>query len=438
MDSLPATLSAIADQMENVFSNFWTVWTVYQLAIIAGCFAGGLIVARLLTPPLESRLRALTQQPRVMRLLVIPLRRLGWIATAILLWLVAWLMQEVTWPSRSFLVNLAAQLVGAWVLIDIASRTIRNRTLAQIVAVSAWIIVTLAILGQLDETSELLDSIGFTIGKSRITALILLKALFAFGVLMWLAFVASDFIEGRLRQAGDLTPTYQVLIGKLVRAALVLVAILIALEAIGIDLTALAVFSGALGIGLGFGLQKIAANLISGIIILLDRSIKPGDVITVGDTFGWITRLQSRYVAVNTRDGVEHLIPNETLISESVINWSHSNRRVRLDLNFGVSYDDDPHLVRRIVVEAVSGLDRVIKEPAPVCHVIGFGDSSVDFVLRFWITDPELGTTNVRGAAYLAVWDAFKSNGITIPFPHRQTLIDKPIKVSLSSDQSND
>ena len=192
---------------------------------------------------------------------------------------------------------------------------------------------------------------------------------------------------------------------------------------IGVDLTALAVFSGALGIGIGIGLQKLASNLLSGVIILLDRSIKPGDVITVGDTFGSISSLNSRYVSVVARNGVEYLVPNETFITEPVINWSYSNRFVRIDVNFGVSYDSNPHDVRRIAVETVQKVPRVQHMQQPVCHITGFGDSSIDFVLRFWIEDPQDGVTNIRGNVFLALWDAFKEAGIAIPYPHREVII---------------
>ncbi|MGB8622982.1 MAG: mechanosensitive ion channel domain-containing protein, partial [Paracoccaceae bacterium] len=173
-------------------------------------------------------------------------------------------------------------------------------------------------------------------------------------------------------------------------------------------------------VGLGFGLQKVVSNLVSGVIILLDKSIKPGDVISLGDTFGWINALGARYVSVVTRDGKEYLIPNEDLITSQVVNWSHSNDFVRLDIFFGTSYGDDPHKVREIAIEAAKTVGRVLNSRPPVCHIVGFGDSSVDYILRFWITDPTGGLTNVRGAVYLALWDAFQANGISIPFPQRE------------------
>jgi len=197
-------------------------------------------------------------------------------------------------------------------------------------------------------------------------------------------------------------------------------AFFIGLKTVGVDLTGLAVLSGAIGVGLGFGLQKVVSNLVSGIIILLDKSIKPGDVISLGETFGWINSLGARYVSVVTRDGKEYLIPNEDLITSQVVNWSHSNEFVRLDIKFGTAYQDDPYKVRKLAIEAAMSVDRVMKSKPAVCHVIGFGDSSVDYVLRFWITDPTGGLTNIRGNVYLALWDAFQANDISIPYPQRE------------------
>ena len=162
----------------------------------------------------------------------------------------------------------------------------------------------------------------------------------------------------------------------------------------------------------------------------LDKSVKPGDVITVGETFGWINSLGARYVSITTRDGREYLIPNEDMITTQVVNWSHSNDFVRLDIEFGTAYHDDPHLVRRIAIAAASSVGRVLNSQPPVCHITGFGDSSVNYVLRFWIEDPKVGLTNIRGDVFLALWDAFKANGISIPFPQREVrMLNDPAKV---------
>jgi small-conductance mechanosensitive channel len=215
----------------------------------------------------------------------------------------------------------------------------------------------------------------------------------------------------------------RVLTVKFLQIVLFGAAFFIGLKAVGFDLTGLAVLSGAIGVGIGFGLQKVVSNLVSGVIILLDKSIKPGDVISLGETFGWVEELGARYISITTRDGREYLIPNEDLITGQVVNWSHSNDFVRLDINFGASYRDDPHLVRKVALEACQAVPRVLSFKPTVCHIVGFGNSSVDYILRFWIRDPVEGLTNIRGQVFLALWDAFKANGISIPFPQREIRI---------------
>jgi small-conductance mechanosensitive channel len=410
-----------------VQAHLFTVWAFYQYLIIAAAFLGAWLLERWLQPKFEERLRQIQQQPQLLRFLAILLRRLKWIFFAVLLWAAVALILETTWTSRAYFVKVAANLVTAWVLISVASRIIRNRTLAQLIAISVWGLAAVNILGISEQTAALLDSAAFSIGKLRISVLLLIKGAVVLGLLLWGASVAADFLEKRLRASEDLNPSLQVLIAKTLKVTLLAAAVLVALSAIGIDLTALTVFSGAVGLGLGFGLQKVVSNLISGMIILLDKSIKPGDVISLGETFGWITSLRARYVSIVTRDGVEYLIPNEDFISQQVVNWSYSNRLVRLDLEFGVSYDSDPHAVRAIAVEAMKSVERVLESPGAVCHVIGFGDSSINFIARFWIGDPEGGLTNIRGQVFLALWDAFKENGIEIPFPQREVTVKSPV-----------
>jgi small-conductance mechanosensitive channel len=180
-------------------------------------------------------------------------------------------------------------------------------------------------------------------------------------------------------------------------------------------------------VGIGFGLQKVVSNLISGFILLSDGSVKPGDVVQIGEVYGWISSLKTRYVSVVTRDGIEYLIPNEDLITQQVINWSYSNSRVRLKVPFGVSYKSDPHQVQALVLSAMHALPRVLKTPPPVCLLQGFGDSSVDMELRVWINDPKNGVANLKSEVLFAVWDTLKENGIEIPFPQRDVhIISQP------------
>jgi small-conductance mechanosensitive channel len=236
---------------------------------------------------------------------------------------------------------------------------------------------------------------------------------------LFLAVWLAALLERRIQQMSFLSGGLKVGLAKGARVVLVTLAILIALNTIGIDLTALAVFGGALGVGLGFGLQRIASNFISGFILLFDRSIRPGDVISVGESFGWVSALRARYVVVKDRDGVERLIPNENLITSEVINWSYSDRNVRIKIPVQISYGDDPEQAMALMVNAARNAQRVLKTPEPVCRLMEFADSGIALELRVWVNDPEEGTGNVRSEINLGIWRAFKEQGITIPFPQR-------------------
>jgi len=325
--------------------------------------------------------------------------------------------------GRFDLLRVAASLATAWVVIALVAGLIRNQFVYRLVAASAWTIAALSILGLLQPTMTTLDSFAIVIGGLRVTPLLVIKTSVLLMLTLWAANTASDFLDRRVQSSADLTPSIQVLIGKLIRLLLITFAILIALSTVGIDFSALALFSGAVGVGLGFGLQKIVSNLVSGIILLADKSIKPGDVISVGDSFGWVGSMGARYTSIVTREGREFLIPNEDFVTQRVINWSYSNDEVRLDVAFGVSYASDPHKICQIAMEATKTVARVLISPAPVCHLKAFGDSSLDFTLRFWIRDPVDGVTNVRGQVLLALWDAFKREGVEIPYPVRDVRI---------------
>ena len=217
----------------------------------------------------------------------------------------------------------------------------------------------LVILSVDDDAAAFLDSLALPLGELRLSALTVLKAAMLLIATVWLAIVAGSYLDERVRSSEELTPSIRVLIGKVAKIGLVLVAGAIALSSVGIDLTALTVFSGAVGVGLGFGLQKVISNFVSGVIILLDKSIKPGDTISLEGTFGWVRELRARFVSVVTRDGREYLIPNEDFVTQRVINWSFSDNLVRLDVNFGASYDADPHTVSRLAIEAAMKVARV-------------------------------------------------------------------------------
>jgi small-conductance mechanosensitive channel len=372
---------------------------------------------------MDAWLRDRTRTKRQARLMHLLRDRLRGLSFSIMTWAVVVVMQEATWPSRSYLIARIAGLVTAVTVISIASRMLRSGPLRTVARWIGWIVASLALLGLWPRTLEVLDSAALDVGDTRISALLVLKSAVIFAALLWSAHWLSGAASRRLSGLDDISPSMRVLTEKAVSLLLYGIVIVTGLNAVGFDLTSLTILSGAVGLGIGFGLQKVVSNLVSGVILLLDKSIKPGDVISLGETFGWISGLNARYVSVVTRDGKEYLIPNEDLITGQVVNWSYTDQMVRLDVHFGVSYSSDPHEVRRLAREACAAVKRVSPTPAPVCHITGFGDSSIDLVLRFWISDPSGGLTNVRGDVYLSLWDAFKANGISIPFPHRDVLI---------------
>lgn len=396
-----------------------------QVAILAACLGVSWGLRRGLGPKMRDWMHGLDGRPLwQLRTLLVLYRRLWLIFFVILAWTATWTMQALyRFPSRSYLLELMATLATALLLVAFATRLVRNPALRSVVRWGLWAYVTLHYLGLKDEATSALDALALEIGEIRVSALLLLRAVVVTGALLVGARLLTRVTSERVRRATAVSPSMQVLVVKGFQILIYGIALVLGMRSLGIDLTGLAVLSGAIGVGLGFGLQKVVSNLVSGLILLLDKSIKPGDVISLGDTFGWIDALGARYVSVVTRDGKEYLIPNEDLITGQVVNWSHTNDFVRLDIFFGTAYGDDPHLVRRIAVAAAKSVDRVLQDRPPVCHIVGFGDSSVDYILRFWITDPTGGLTNIRGNVYLALWDAFKENGVSIPFPQREVTV---------------
>ncbi len=334
-----------------------------QLATIAVCLLLSIPIGAVVERRLESRIRQIHGRPRLMRFLALVLRRTKWIVAATLIGLSLLVLRAVTLPSETALVGIALSLVAAWVVISVVSRLIRNRTAGRLVAWVAWIVVALRITGLFEEVSTSLDALAFHIGATRVSAWFVLQAIVLIGVFVWGALLAGNLLERQIATSADLTPSLRVLIGKVVKFTLLVVAGGAVLTLLGIDFTALTFLAGALGLGIGFGLQKVVSNFVSGIIILLDKSIKPGDTIAVGETFGWVRSLRARYVEVITRDGREYLIPNEDFITQQVENWSFSDTKVRVDVEFGVSYDSDPHHVRRLAVDAARAVDRVVEQP---------------------------------------------------------------------------
>ena len=338
---------------------------------------------------------------------------------AVLMTLARVIMLTSTWPSRSYLLAVAANLAFAWLIIRLITSVIRNEFIVRLVSLSAWLVAALSILGQLDPTIEALDSVSVVLGGLRLTPLLLIKLGVLLVVALWLTNIASNFVESRITRSGDLTPSIQVLLVKMIRLALMIFAVAVVMSAVGINLSALAIFSGAAGVGIGFGLQKIVANFISGIILLADKSVKPGDLVTIGDSSGRISAMKTRYISVAAGDGREFLIPNEDLVTQKVVNWTYTDKNTLVKVSFGTNYDADPRLVCKLAIEIAAAAPRAIKSKPPNCILTEFAEAGMKFSLTFWIADPD-GMDNVKSEVMLALWDAFKREGIRVPYPVRE------------------
>jgi small-conductance mechanosensitive channel len=292
-------------------------------------------------------------------------------------------------------------------------------TLIRMIATLVWIGFALHIMGLLPDLLKFLDGLGFAVGKQRISILLILQGLLSVLATLLIALWLGRVIEARAMAATDLDINLRVMISKLAQALLVLAAILFALPAVGIDLTVLSVFGGALGVGLGFGLQKIASNYISGFIILMDRSVSLGDLVTIDGHTGQLTKMTARYVVVRSLTGTESIIPNDTLITSTVVNQSYTDKRVRQSISIQVGYDCDLAHAMRLLEAAAASQPRILKDPTPKALLARFADSGVDLELGFWVDDPHAGTALLKSDLQLEIWRVFREQRIEIPYPQR-------------------
>jgi len=340
--------------------------------------------------------------------------------TAVIMLVLVWSGRLVLEPVIAvYILPLATSLLSAWILISLISGFIANPELARMISVSVWALTALSIVGVLTPVIDVLDGAVLPLGDGDVSVLDILTGLVTAGLLIWGALALAALLDRRLRSFPHMPASAAVLIGKTARFALLALAVLLALDASGLDLSALAVFGGALGVGIGFGLQKVVGNFISGVILLIDRSIKPGDVIEIGETYGRINKMAARYTSVITRDGTEFLIPNEDMITQPVVNWSHSNALVRRKIPVQISYKSDLSSAMAIMVEAASEEGRVLTSPEPRTLLKGFGADGVDLELRMWIRDPENGVSNIASDVMLRIWEKFQAHGIEFPYPQR-------------------
>lgn len=414
---------AIQQSFLRLFDDRQDYW---QWAAIGMCLAGAIGISMLLR---RTILSPGSKLQKVLRRFFDSGKRLP--ATPVVFCILMW----ITWAVRSnWSARLVAEgyqhipsnyiyttilLVSAFVLYQIATAVSKGSLAPKFLGGGMLFIFALHLFGWLEPLSAALRAITLPLGSIEINLWAIISAIVALFVLLWLVALSTRFMDAFVRTREDIPPSIKVLIGKASRFLLYTLAIVGALKIGGVPLGGLAIFSGALGLGLGFGLQKVISNLVSGVIILLDKSIKPGDVIEIEGTFGWINTLRTRYISVITRDRKEILIPNEDFVTNKVINWSFTDRIVRIKADVGISYSCDVPEAIEICKKAVESIPRVLKTPEPNCLLMGFGDSSIDLQVRFWINDAPQGVSNVRSEVLVAVWKAFRDNNIEIPFPQR-------------------
>ncbi len=417
MGNVQGALASVSDALHGLFAELSSFWLLLQFGILLGAGAIGTLAGITIRRRLDLEAFGSGWPPVVKLLARAFIDCVGTIIFIAIVFIVRETMLSLTWPSRSYLLGVAVSLATAWVVIALVTGLIRNQFVYRVVSIAAWTFAALDILGLRMAVRAELDSYAVVFGGLRISALLIIKSAVLLLVALWVANALSDFMDRRVKAASELTPSVQVLISKLIRILLIAFAIITVLSSVGIDLSALAFFSGAIGVGIGFGLQKIVSNFVSGIILLADKSIKPGDVISVGEHFGRVGIMGARYTSVDTRDGREYLIPNEDFITQRVANWSYSSDLVRLSVTFNTTYDSDPRKAQAAAVEAAMRVARVVPKPTPQCMLTAFGPTSIQYEMWFWIRDPAGGIVNVQSDVLLALWDTLAKAGVTIPKP---------------------
>jgi len=400
-----------------------SIW--WQLATVAGSF----LLAWLLGHLLQQRLKPIVQ-PGVITGVSRTAMRTGIHALVPILWWLA-LLAAQAWSRRRGasvdVLHTAVILVGALAFIRMGVFVLRHsfspgsklKAWEWSLTVTIWGLVVLHILGLLPVVIEVLEEYALTLGSTRISLYMVTSFVLSIALLSLVALWLTNGFQTLLRHADSFDDSIKLVLSKLARFLLLTLAVVIAMVTAGIDLTALAVFGGALGVGIGLGLQRIISNFVSGIILAFEETIRPGDVISVGDTFGVVRGLHARFIEVRNRDGKDILVPNEMLLTSEIVNWSHGDKNVRFHLPVQISYQNDPAAAMAIMEQAARDTARVLADPPPAARLMGFGDNGIDLELRLWVNDPENGVNNVRSDTYLRIWQAFRAQGISIPYPQR-------------------
>jgi small-conductance mechanosensitive channel len=403
----------------SVGAEFTSPWFYFQVGLVLACGGIAYLAGAALGSRIDLTSRAIGWPAPLRHFLRVMVESVSTAVFTLLMALARLIMVHATWPSRSYLLAMAGKLGFAWLVIRLITSVIRNTFIVRVVSISAWLVAALSIIGQLDTVIDALDSISIVLGGLRLTPLVLIKLGVLLIVAFWLTNIASNFVETRITRSGDLTPSIQVLLIKMVRLGLMIFAVAVAMSAVGINLSALAIFSGAAGVGIGFGLQKIVANFISGIILLADKSVKPGDLVTIGDSSGRISAMNTRYISVAAGDGREFLIPNEDLITQKVTNWTYTDKNTLVKINFGTNYDADPRLVCKLAIETAAATQLSMRNRTPSCLLTEFTEAGMRFSLTLWVADPG-DMDRIKSEVMLSLWDAFKREAIRVAYPVRE------------------
>ncbi|WP_319582548.1 mechanosensitive ion channel domain-containing protein [uncultured Pseudodesulfovibrio sp.] len=411
----------------------WRTAAQWLCALVALLVA--LAVWRVIRPRLERWRYVNVHNPLARGALYVVVQSGGLVLFIILAQMTAGVFEFLQY--RPWVLDALSQLTVAGIAIRLLALTMPNKGLARSTATVVWVFVGLHILGLLTPFTNFLQNLSFSLGETKFTALGAVKGLILAVIFLQAAVMLSRFAVGRISHMRDVSPSVQVLLGKTIKVALFTIAILMAMSSVGIDLTSLAIFSSALGVGIGFGLQTIISNYVAGIILLMDRSVKPGDTIEVGGVFGTVSGVYGRFSSVKTRDGKEYLIPNEHFVTNEVINWTYSDTNIRLRIPVGIAYESDVNKALSLMEEAPKGMKRILTSPEPRAMLIEFGDSSVNLELRAWIADTNDGVTNIKSDVLKRIWELFHENGVTFPFPQRDVLLKPGSALAVTVDRGD-
>jgi small-conductance mechanosensitive channel len=329
-------------------------------------------------------------------------------------------------PLLHLIITLVVALVGIRIVVYILRRAFPGVAMLanfeRAIATLIWLIVALHVAGVLSDVVDWLDETTLPIGKTHVSLWLVLMGLLSLGVTVLVALWLGSLVEARLL-ASSLDSSLRLVLARLAKALLLVLAVLIGLSAVGMDLTVLSVFGGALGVGLGLGLQRIASNYVSGFILLLDRSLRLGDMITVDKYHGFVAEISTRYTVLRGLDGTEAILPNEILISSPVTNFTHSDRRSRVGVKVSVAYNTDLKQAKALLIEAAQAHPRALKDPAPGVGITGLGADGIDMEVGLWISDPEQGKGNVQSDVWEAILERFRAADIQIPYTQREVRI---------------